>query len=126
MDSFWLVKGYCFSLIYSRRQRHLLSNNRTEDAKRATEDAACRNRLPAEISVLEGAVMSEKRLDNTIFLMFMVSEKYKKSHGLSSAQFLELDRKYAILNYVAECPDVFDHMSGEEMVEEIDQYVSGI
>ena len=70
--------------------------------------------------------MSEKRLNNTIFLMFMVSENYKKSHRLTSAQFLELDRKYAILNYVAECPDIFDNMSGAEMVEEIDQYVSEI
>ena len=68
--------------------------------------------------------MSEKRLNNSIFLMYMVSENYKKSHQLSSAQFLELDRKYAILNYIAECPDIFDNMSDSEMVEEIDQYVS--
>jgi hypothetical protein len=54
----------------------------------------------------------------------MVSENYKKSHQLSSAQFLELDRKYAILNYIAECPDIFDNMSDSEMVEEIEQYVS--
>jgi hypothetical protein len=56
----------------------------------------------------------------------MVSEQYKKSHQLSSAQFLELDRKYAILNYIAECPDIFDNMSDSEMVEEIDQYVSTV
>ena len=30
--------------------RYLLSNNRTEDAKRATEDTAYRNKLLAEIS----------------------------------------------------------------------------
>ena len=68
--------------------------------------------------------MSEKRLNNSIFLMYMVSEKYKEFHHLSSAQFLELDSRYAILNYVAECPDIFDNMSDREMVEEIDQYVS--
>ncbi len=28
---------------------HLLSNNRTEDAKKATEDKACRNKLLTEI-----------------------------------------------------------------------------
>jgi hypothetical protein len=60
------------------------------------------------------AVMSEKRLNNTIFLMFMVSENYKKPHRLSSAWFLELDRKYAILNYVAECPDIFDNRTSLE------------
>lgn len=68
--------------------------------------------------------MSEKRLNNSIFLMYMVSENYKRFHQLSSAQFLELDRKYAILNYIAECPDIFDNMSDSEMVEEIEQYVS--
>jgi hypothetical protein len=70
--------------------------------------------------------MSEKRLNNSIFLMYMVSENYKKSHNLSSAQFLEMDQKYAILNYIAECPDIFDNMSDSEMVEEIDEYVSTV
>ncbi|MCI6997683.1 MAG: DUF3791 domain-containing protein [Eubacterium sp.] len=67
--------------------------------------------------------MSEKRLNNTIFLMFLVTENYKKKYNLSSEEFLKLDDKYAILNYVSECPDIFDSMNGEEMVEEIDQYV---
>ncbi len=69
--------------------------------------------------------MSEKRLNNTIFLMYWVAEKYKKAHNISTRQFLELNQKYAILNYVAECPDVFDCMTDEEMVEEIDQYAAG-
>ena len=68
--------------------------------------------------------MSEKRLNNTIFLMFLVTENYKKNHHLSTQQFLELDRKFDILNYVSECPDIFDTMTEEEMVEEIDQYVT--
>lgn len=68
--------------------------------------------------------MSEKRLNNIIFLMYMVTENYKKKHALSSQDFLELDKKYAILNYVSECPDIFDSMSKQEMVEEIEQYVS--
>ena len=36
---------------------------------------------------------------------------------LSSREFMKLDDKYAILNYVSECPDIFDSMNGEEMVE---------
>ena len=68
--------------------------------------------------------MSEKRLNNTIFLMYLVTERYKKARHLSSGQFLEMNRKYAILNYIAECPDIFDDMDSEEMVEEIDQYVA--
>ncbi|MDO4308901.1 MAG: DUF3791 domain-containing protein [Eubacteriales bacterium] len=68
--------------------------------------------------------MSERRLNNTIFLMFLVTENYKKKYGLSAHEFLELDKKYAILNYVSECPDIFDSMSAQEMVEEVEQYVS--
>lgn len=68
--------------------------------------------------------MSEKRLNNTIFLMYMVTESYKKAYNLTNQQFLDLDNKYAILNYIAECPDIFDSMSEQEMVEEVDQYVS--
>lgn len=67
--------------------------------------------------------MSEKRLNNTIFLMYLVTENYCKKHKISTEEFLKLDEKYAIINYVSECPDIFDPMSNEEMVEEIEQYV---
>ena len=52
--------------------------------------------------------MSEKRLNNTIYIMYLVTENYKKTHALSSEQFYELDNKYHILNFVGECPDIFD------------------
>lgn len=68
--------------------------------------------------------MSEKRLNNTIFLMYLVTENYCKKHNISTEDFLKLDKEYAILNYVAECPDVFDSLTDNEMVEEIEQYVS--
>lgn len=68
--------------------------------------------------------MTEKRLNNTIFLMYLVTENYCKAHNLSKKDFIKLDDKYAILNYVSECPDIFDSMTDSEMVEEIDYYVS--
>jgi len=68
--------------------------------------------------------MSPKRLNNTIFLMFLVTSNYCKAHNITAREFLELDKKYAILNYVSECPDIFDSMTNREMVEEVDQYVS--
>lgn len=68
--------------------------------------------------------MSEKRLNNTIFLMYLVTESYRGKHGLSVDEFLELDQKYDIINYVAECPDVFDCLTESEMVQEIEDYVS--
>jgi len=70
--------------------------------------------------------MSNKRLNNTIFLMFLISGSYCSAHGLTNAQFLELDKKHGILNYISECPDVFDLMTEEEMVEEVDAYVRGV
>lgn len=68
--------------------------------------------------------MTEKRLNNTIFLMYLVTENYCKKHNISIDEFLKLDEQFAILNYVAECPDVFDSLTDSEMVEEIEQYVS--
>lgn len=68
--------------------------------------------------------MSEKRLNNTIFLMYLITEHYCKAHNLTTAQFLELDNKFEILNYISECPDVFDSMTEHEMVAEVDAYVS--
>ena len=41
-------------------------------------------------------------------------------------QWWFLPRVGAILNYIAECPDVFDSMTEEEMVKEIDAYVKGV
>ncbi len=72
---------------------------------------------------MDGKQMSERRLNNTIFLMYLVSNNYMKKHNLTIKEFVELDHKYAILNYIAECPDIFDNLSDSEMVEEIDQYV---
>ena len=68
--------------------------------------------------------MSEKRLNNTIFLMYLASESYRRARHITPREFLDLDKKFAILNYISECPDVFDGMTEAEMVEEIEQYVS--
>ena len=68
--------------------------------------------------------MSEKRLNNTIFLMYLASESYRRAHHITPREFLDLDKKFAILNYISECPDIFDGMTEAEMVEEIEQYVS--
>ena len=70
--------------------------------------------------------MSDKRINNSIFLMFLISGAYCSSHHLSTEQFLELDRQHQILNYIAECPGVFDLMTEDELVQEIDAYVKGV
>lgn len=68
--------------------------------------------------------MSERRLNNSIFLMYLVSTNYMKAHKITKGDFEKLDKKYEILNYIAECPDIFDSLTAEEMVEEIDNYVA--
>lgn len=68
--------------------------------------------------------MSERRLNNSIFLMYLVSTNYMKAHKITKGDFEKLDRKFEILNYIAECPDIFDSLTEEEMVEEIDNYVA--
>ncbi len=70
--------------------------------------------------------MSDKRINNSIFIMFLLSGAYCAAHHISKQEFLALDDKYAILNYIAECPDIFDSMTEEEMIKEIDAYVKGI
>ncbi|MCD8118102.1 MAG: DUF3791 domain-containing protein [Lachnospiraceae bacterium] len=69
--------------------------------------------------------MSERRLNNTIFLMFLVTDNYCRAHEMTPREFRKLDKQYDILNYVVECPDVFDWMTEDEMVQEIDEYILG-
>ena len=70
--------------------------------------------------------MSDKKINNSIFIMFLLSGAYCAAHHISTQDFLALDDKYAILNYIAECPDIFDSMTEDEMVKEIDAYVKGV
>jgi hypothetical protein len=67
--------------------------------------------------------MSEKRLNNTIFLMYLITENYCKKHHISTEEFLKLDKEHKLLNYIAECPDVFDCLTDEEMIQEVEEYV---
>ena len=77
-----------------------------------------------ESQIRRANIYVRKRLNNSIFLMYLVTENYCRKHNMSREDFLKLDEKYAILNYVAECPDIFDSLTNSEMVEEIEQYVS--
>lgn len=69
--------------------------------------------------------MSDKRLNNTIYLMFVITKEYCRVHDISVKEFREIDNKYGILHLVSECPDIFDSMTQTEMIEEIDQFCSG-
>lgn len=68
--------------------------------------------------------MTEKRLNNTIFLMYVATDAFIRRHSLSRSEFLALDEKYGIIHFIAECPDVFDSMTENEMVDELDEYIA--
>ena len=42
-----------------------------------------------------------------------------KAHKMTKGDFEKLDKRYEILNYIAECPEIFDSLTEEEIVEEI-------
>ena len=43
--------------------------------------------------------MSEKRLNNAIYIMYLVTENYKKAHSFTTEQFMNLDQKYNIIGH---------------------------
>ena len=68
--------------------------------------------------------MSEKRLNNTIFLMYLATDAYVRRHSLSRAEFMALNEKYGLVKFIAECPDIFDPMTESEMADELDEYIT--
>ena len=68
--------------------------------------------------------MSEKRINNSIFLMYLATDAFIRLHSLSRAEFLALDDEFGIVSFIAECPDVFDPMTESEMADELDEYIA--
>lgn len=68
--------------------------------------------------------MSEKRLENTIFLMYLATDAYMKRHGLTRREFLSVNERFGIVKFIADCPDIFDSMTESEMADELDEYVA--
>jgi len=68
--------------------------------------------------------MSEKRLQNTIFLMYQATDAYMRRHKLTHTEFLALNERFAIVKFIAECPDIFDSMTETEMADELEEYIA--
>ena len=68
--------------------------------------------------------MTERRLNNSIFLMPLAANAYKRRHVLTNDEFLDRDSHFHILHFISECPDVFDSMTEPEMADEVDLYVA--
>lgn len=68
--------------------------------------------------------MSEKIINNNIYLMHTLSQLYIKKYNISIQDFLVLDNKTRVLNFIKECPDVFDSLPKEEMLIEMERYIN--
>jgi len=66
--------------------------------------------------------MRDLRTDNTIFLMHVATNAYARRHGLTREQFLAADDKYHFLRLICRCPDYFDPLPEDEIVDELDKY----
>ena len=44
--------------------------------------------------------------------MYLATDAFIRRHSLSRAEFLALDDKFGIVSFIAECPDIFDPMTG--------------
>lgn len=47
-----------------------------------------------------------------------------KRHHTSVKSFLELNREKEVLNYIVECPDIFDGLPMDEMQKELEEYIN--
>jgi hypothetical protein len=67
---------------------------------------------------------NEKRINNNIYLMHIITQNYLKRHHTSVKSFLELNKEKKLLNYIAECPDIFDGLPMDEMQKELEEYIN--
>lgn len=66
---------------------------------------------------------TEKQLNNSIYLMNIITELYMKKHKLSTEEFLKLNSKTGLLGFISECPSVFDGLPLEEMLNEAEEFI---
>ena len=66
---------------------------------------------------------SEKRIRNTIYLMNTITDLYISKHKIELGEFFELDKKVNLLKYIEKCPDIFDGLPTEEMMEIVEEVV---
>lgn len=68
---------------------------------------------------------NEKRLNNTIYLMHLITQIYTEKHKLDIEEFLKLDKSTHLLSFVRKCPDIFDGLPNEEILGKVEEYING-
>ena len=62
-------------------------------------------------------------LNQVLYLQTEIAHLYMKRHNLKPSEFLELDRKYGILDFLETGYEPF-HLTGQEgVLDEVDEYV---
>ena len=59
------------------------------------------------------------------YLFDLYMKLYCKKHKISEKEFLELDRKYKIFEYIEECEDSFGNMSDNDGIKYIERHIEG-
>ena len=65
---------------------------------------------------------TEKIINNTVFLMHTAANAYAERHHLTRQGFLSEDDKFHFLDLISKCPDYFDPLTPDEMVDELEKY----
>lgn len=66
---------------------------------------------------------TEKQLNNSIYLMSIITELYMQKHKLNTEEFLRLNSKTGLLGFISECSSVFDGLPPEEMLNEAEEFI---
>ena len=67
---------------------------------------------------------TEKQINNSIYLMNIITELYMQKHKISTSEFLDLNSKTNLLEFISECSSVFDGLPPEEMLNQAEEYIN--
>ena len=63
------------------------------------------------------------KINQGIYLQFLVANQYMRKHRLSPQEFLELDKKSDLLGFLEDGYEPFHLMGIDGIIEEVEQFV---
>lgn len=68
--------------------------------------------------------MSNKHLDNTIYLIDLITKEYREKHKMNISEFLEFDKKVGLIDYIGSNPDIFDSLPDDIMMKKVEEVIN--
>jgi hypothetical protein len=69
--------------------------------------------------------MPFENFDHVLYMQIRIANLYRKAHKMTIDDFLKLDRKTDLLQFVADAYELF-HLTGDPgILEEVDDYIRG-